>query len=309
MLASTEYRYDAMGRRIGILDDVDGEGPTAPRSTLTYYSVDDAWADLDPAGTILARYLFGNGIDNGLARWTPGDGLVWYLPDQQGTLRDLADADGALAAHADYSAFGTPLGTTATVDFGRYLFTGREFQPQQGLYYYRARFYDPASGRFLSQDPRGFEAGDANHYRYVGNSPANYVDPRGEAVFSEFGVLVRSIVARLAILRCLGIAAFTNLAEGGIYILLTSVGGAPGGPSNVYVGQTVDFAVRFYQHGSSGVGGRGLQIISQIRIRLSASVLQNPQALRTAEQLVMNAFGGKARLLNIRNASRILFCR
>src|SRR5207248_1117942 len=48
-----------------------------------------------------------------------------------------------------------------------------------GLYYFRARYYDPATGRFLSQDPLSFAIGDSNLYRYVGNSPANEVDPTG----------------------------------------------------------------------------------------------------------------------------------
>ena len=48
-----------------------------------------------------------------------------------------------------------------------------------GLYYYRARWYDPAVGRFLSEDPIGFAGGDANRFRYAENDPVNLVDPRG----------------------------------------------------------------------------------------------------------------------------------
>ncbi|HHK41130.1 MAG TPA: RHS repeat-associated core domain-containing protein, partial [Planctomycetaceae bacterium] len=68
--------------------------------------------------------------------------------------------------------------TDAAVDatFG---FTGRERDEESDLYYYRARYYDPALGRFLSEDPLGFEAGDANLTRYVGNDPVGKVDPSG----------------------------------------------------------------------------------------------------------------------------------
>ena len=59
--------------------------------------------------------------------------------------------------------------------------TGREYCPELGLYYYRARWYDPAVGRFISQDPIGFQAGDPNLYRYVGNAPGDGVDRLGLA--------------------------------------------------------------------------------------------------------------------------------
>jgi RHS repeat-associated protein len=50
---------------------------------------------------------------------------------------------------------------------------------ETGLYYYRARYYDSSIGRFVSEDPIGFDGRDANLYRYVGNSPVNYIDPSG----------------------------------------------------------------------------------------------------------------------------------
>ena len=59
-----------------------------------------------------------------------------------------------------------------------YTYTGRELDDTD-IYYYRARYYDPTTQRFLSQDPIGFASGDFNFYRYVGNSPANFRDPFG----------------------------------------------------------------------------------------------------------------------------------
>ncbi|MDX9715704.1 MAG: RHS repeat-associated core domain-containing protein [Dissulfurispiraceae bacterium] len=50
---------------------------------------------------------------------------------------------------------------------------------ETGLYYYRARYYDANTGRFISKDPIGFSAGDVNLYRYVGNNPVNWTDPEG----------------------------------------------------------------------------------------------------------------------------------
>jgi RHS repeat-associated protein len=61
-----------------------------------------------------------------------------------------------------------------------YAYTGREWDKEIGLYYYRARFYDPMEGRFISRDPIGFAGGDVNVYRYVQNEPINFVDPDGK---------------------------------------------------------------------------------------------------------------------------------
>ena len=57
-------------------------------------------------------------------------------------------------------------------------FTGREYDPESGLYYYRARYYDPGIGRFLSEDPIGF-LGGINFYNYTHNNPINFNDPLG----------------------------------------------------------------------------------------------------------------------------------
>ena len=67
----------------------------------------------------------------------------------------------------------------------RFGFTGREWDSQLELYYYRARFYDPIAGRFISQDPIRFAAGDTNLYRYVGNNPLDFTDPSGNLAITE----------------------------------------------------------------------------------------------------------------------------
>ena len=81
--------------------------------------------------------------------------------------------------HIRYDSVGKVTGeTNAAVDhlFG---FTGREHDNESGLTYFRARYYDPVIGRFISEDPIGFAAGDVNVYRYVENSPTNAIDPSG----------------------------------------------------------------------------------------------------------------------------------
>ncbi|HEV2826447.1 MAG TPA: RHS repeat-associated core domain-containing protein [Pyrinomonadaceae bacterium] len=73
-----------------------------------------------------------------------------------------------------YDSFGNSSGTSLT----RYGYTGRERDPDTGLLYYRARFYDPQLGRFISEDPARFSGG-RNWYAYVSNNPVNSTDPSG----------------------------------------------------------------------------------------------------------------------------------
>jgi RHS repeat-associated protein len=103
----------------------------------------------------------------------------------------LASASGAVINHLDYDSFGRLIAQTNAAVGDRYTFTGREWDAEIGLYYYRARFFDPQLGRFVSQDPLGFDASDVNLYRYVGNSPLTMVDPMGQEA-AEYSLLSRS---------------------------------------------------------------------------------------------------------------------
>lgn len=80
--------------------------------------------------------------------------------------------------HTRYDAYGSILESPGTLE-QPYTYTGREFDAESGLSYYRARNYDPSSGRFLQKDPIGFSGGDINLYNYVGNNPARWIDPLG----------------------------------------------------------------------------------------------------------------------------------
>lgn len=109
------------------------------------------------------------------------DGNVqWFLADHEGSVRDvvgLVSGNWQVVSHITYTSFGSVV--TATGDTPRFGFVGRELDGETQLYYNRARYYDGASARFLSEDPSGFRSGDDNLYRYVGNSPDNGTDPTG----------------------------------------------------------------------------------------------------------------------------------
>ena len=71
---------------------------------------------------------------------------------------------------------------------GRYTYAGYQTDTTTGLYYANARYYNPATGTWTSQDPLGFDAGDSNLYRYVNNGPTNGTDPSGQQYFLLRGI-------------------------------------------------------------------------------------------------------------------------
>ena len=83
--------------------------------------------------------------------------------------------------HVRYDTFGQIVSQTNSQFQPWFAYTGREWDPAAGFYFYRARWYDPRAGRFLSEDPLGFAAGDVNLSRYVGNGATLWVDPSGMA--------------------------------------------------------------------------------------------------------------------------------
>jgi len=189
LLAEAEYVYDVFDRRIVKSVDPDGAGPQPRQETRFAYDGLNVWADFDAMNRVIARYLHGEGLDNLLARWRASDGTAWYLTDHLGTVRDIVDAAGAIINHLDYDSFGRLLSQTNALAGDRFGFTGREYDPELDLYFYRARYYDPQQGRFVSQDPLGFAAGDSNLYRYVANAPLTARDPMGTSWF--YAILAR----------------------------------------------------------------------------------------------------------------------
>lgn len=162
------FEYDPVGRRLA---KIDGTVTT----TYTYAGADILRESRHEGGSTAARlYVHGPAIDEPLA-FEDGSGLTCLHADGLGSLVATSAPDGTLTVTRDYDAFGNPL-TGATTD--GYAFTGREWDPETRLYYYRARYYDPSTGRFLSEDPIGF-AGGVNFYAYVHNNPASLVDPLG----------------------------------------------------------------------------------------------------------------------------------
>ncbi|MEK6802631.1 MAG: RHS repeat-associated core domain-containing protein, partial [Nitrospirota bacterium] len=167
--ATSTYRYDGLGRRIE---------KVANGQTKRYvYDRADILLEYDGSNALLARYTHGSRIDEPIAI-TKGSSTFFYHQDGLGTVTELTDSSGTIAKSYAYDAYGNIVDQTGNLD-QPYTYTGREFDAETGLYYYRARYYEPSSGRFLQHDPLRFFGGDLNLYGYVLNNPNNLVDPWG----------------------------------------------------------------------------------------------------------------------------------
>jgi RHS repeat-associated protein len=167
------YSYDAPGRRTE--KDVNGD------ITRYVYDGDAILLEYDGADLLLATYSHGEEIDQPLAMTCGADSYL-YGVDHLGSIRLVTDAAGAVANRYDYDAFGNLEPTSYETVSNPFGFTARERDAESGLMFYRARYYDPKIGRFISEDPIGFDAGDANLYRYVFNSSVMSTDPSGQAI-------------------------------------------------------------------------------------------------------------------------------
>ena len=170
------YAYDPMGRRIATTDS----------SGTVYHAYDGIHcvADLAPDGTLLRSYTWGSGVDNLLAVTLYGGGAtntLYAVTDPLGTVHALVDADGSVAVSFSYDSWGNLLsadGDETPAAALRFTWQGREYSNATALYSFRARWYDPASGRWLSKDPIGLEGG-LNLYEAFGKNPVCFVDPTG----------------------------------------------------------------------------------------------------------------------------------
>ena len=156
-------QYDALGRRIQNL-----------LGTSFLYDGTNVVQEL--SGTTVTANLLNGGIDEIFSR-TDSTGAFAQLRDVLGSTLALTDATGNIQTAYSYDAFGNTsiAGSTSSNVFQ---YTGREDE-SNGLYYYRARYYNPLLGRFISQDPLGFGSGGSNLYAYVGDDPTNLIDPFG----------------------------------------------------------------------------------------------------------------------------------
>jgi len=160
--------YDPFGRRV--------YKSSSAGATIYAYDGGNVIRQLNGAGSLVAEYTQGAGIDEPLAT-TGSGGTYFYHADGLGSVTSLTSPAGNLATSYVYDSFGDLTASTGTIT-NPFQYTAREFDSEASLYYYRARYYDPPNGRWLSEDPDDFVS-DVNFYRYVYNRPLDLIDPSG----------------------------------------------------------------------------------------------------------------------------------
>ena len=185
------YKYDYLGRRIKKI--VYGSP-----NVVTKYCYDGGRVVTEYNGNdnLKLAYVYGAGIDEPVcfynySTWTTyyfhydGLGNVIAISDDYQDIEERYEYDvyGECTVHTDAGQDGQWMTADDTTDTesaagNPYLFTGRRYDPETALYYYRARYYDYSTGRFLQTDPIGYEGGKSL-YAYVDNNPLNFIDPFG----------------------------------------------------------------------------------------------------------------------------------
>lgn len=218
------YTYDPFGRRISKTisrDEIEEDGEDGndrgdmgsdnrcedgnkdhPRTTTYLYDGSSIILEYNQRNEVARRYLHGPNIDEPLSvteikrhRRHDTQETYYYHADGLGSVTGLTDDRGHVVQRYEYDSFGNIRQHVNRIR-QPYTFTGREYDDETGLYFHRARYYDPQIGRFINRDPIGFAARDVNLYAYVdsvgkpfrietnlyayaSNNPVNLIDPEG----------------------------------------------------------------------------------------------------------------------------------
>ncbi|MDA7966140.1 RHS repeat-associated core domain-containing protein [Ruegeria sp.] len=202
--STAAYAYDALDRRIAKTVGGNGTAYVYDYSTDDPLAHDDITLEFDTSGpaTLTRRWAHSNAVDEpvGFEEYTSTSGAGAgseraMFADRQGSVLWVTDpASGSVVASYEYDGYGQVAQTFGAL-MQPYGYTGREYDLETGLYYYRARVYDPATGKFLQMDPIGFASGSHNLYTYANRNPFNFNDPDGLTATSPKLVVTAGAVA------------------------------------------------------------------------------------------------------------------
>jgi RHS repeat-associated protein len=177
---AVSFKYDPFGRRIY---------KSSSSGTSVYaYDGDNLIEETSSTGGVVARYEQTQNIDEPLAMLR-SSATSYFHADGLGSITSLSNAAGSIANTYTYDSYGNLTASTGSL-VNSFRYTGRESDAETGLYYYRARYYDPSAGRFLSEDPARFSEA-TNFYPYVGNNSLTYKDPFGQGIVDCAAELAR----------------------------------------------------------------------------------------------------------------------
>jgi RHS repeat-associated protein len=207
------YRYDPFGHRI--------ETNASGQISRDVYGGADLRLRFDGTNTLVSSFVDGT-TDDHLEASTGGQRL-FYIPDLDGSTAAITDGSGKVVGNFSYDSFGKPYGSNPTVSGSPFTYAGREFDQKSGLYYFRARYYDPRTGRFVSEDP----VFHVNAYAYAANDPINLSDSTGAQPAVEYALLTQKTSADVNNAECIGGVVSTIAGVAAAAIAEALGGGAP----------------------------------------------------------------------------------
>ena len=166
---TVSFKYDPFGRRI--------YKSSSSGTSIYAYDFDNLIEETNFSGMAVARYLQALNIDEPLAMLR-ASAISYFQADSLGSITSLSNAAGSVANTYTYDSFGKLTGSTGSLT-NPFQYTARDFDTESGLYYMRARYFDPTTGRFLTEDPIGAAGGSLNFYSYALGDPVNASDPTG----------------------------------------------------------------------------------------------------------------------------------
>ncbi|MBI2519947.1 MAG: hypothetical protein HYV97_06010 [Bdellovibrio sp.] len=221
LIKSADYFYNALAQRVEKVI-VDHQNATNNLTRRYVYHDNEILHEMDATNQILSTYTHSGlrtddtlavdvtsaGTQAGLAIIS---GTFYFLKDGLGSITEITDSDGDIIQRYTYSAFGKLLSirdhnnqeTSFPVLTPYLTYTNRESDIESGLYYYRARFYDPVTGRFQQADPAPGKLSApitvGNKYIYTGNNPITRTDPSGKSFWSTIASVAIAVVVTAAL--------------------------------------------------------------------------------------------------------------
>jgi RHS repeat-associated protein len=167
---TVSFRYDPFGRRI--------YKSSSSGTSVFAYDADNPIEETNASGSAVTRYIQTDDLDEPLAMLRTST-TSYYEADGLGSITSMSSGAGSLAQTYTYDSFGHQTSSSGSLT-NPFQYTAREWDSEINLYFYRARFYDPQTGRFLSEDPlAGGEDAKPNFYAYASNDPVDRFDPTG----------------------------------------------------------------------------------------------------------------------------------
>lgn len=184
------YRYDALSRRVAKIANPT-LAPSTPVETRYFYDDARIVEEQNMGGATQATYVYGNYIDEVL-NMARGGQDYYYHQNALWSVEAITNAVGNVVERYSYDAYGLPFitdgsgvhvldnawGTAHSAIGNPWMFTGRQWDEETGIYFYRARYFDAVKGRFLGRDPFSYAA-PINLYAYAGTNPIRSTDPFG----------------------------------------------------------------------------------------------------------------------------------